>query len=163
MTTLETSSSKPAAPFNKLLLFFPVLGAAGFVDSTYLTVTHFLGATVPCSIVHGCEKVLSSQYSSIFGIPVALLGAFYYLTILVLAVIYFDSRKTSVLKLLACLTPFGFLASLIFVYLQIFVIGAICLYCMVSATTSTILFISGMHYLKKHKVKSEITLEKIPD
>lgn len=165
MKTSEVLSSKPAAQSNRLWFFFPVLGAAGFADATYLTVKHFLGTTVPCSIVHGCEQVLTSQYSTVFGIPVALLGAFYYLAILILAVIYFDSHKPSVLKLLACLTPVGFLASLTFVYLQIFVIKAICLYCMVSATTSTILFILGMIYLakEKHNSKSEIILEKSPD
>lgn len=163
MPNSEVSSSKSAAPSNKLLLFFPVLGAAGFVDATYLTVKHFLGGPIPCSILKGCEQVTTSQYSTVFGIPVALLGAFYYLTILVLAAIYFDSKKTSVLKLLACLTPFGFLASLIFVYLQIFVIKAICLYCMVSAATSTILFILGMIYLTKHRKQPKITIEKISE
>ncbi len=165
MKTSEALSNKPVAQSNKLLFFFPILGAAGFADATYLTVKHFLGGPIPCSILKGCEQVTTSQYSTIFGIPVALLGSFYYLTILVLAVIYFDSRKPSVLKLLACLTPVGFLASMAFVYLQIFVIKAICLYCMVSATTSTILFILGMIYLAKqnHSSKSEITLEKIPD
>jgi len=133
------------------------LGAAGFIDATYLTVKHFLGGPIPCSILKGCEQVTTSQYATVFGVPVALLGSFYYLTILILAAIYFDSRKPAVLKLLASLTPFGFLASLYFVYLQIFIIKAICLYCMVSATTSTILFILGMVYLMKHR-KQKIPL-----
>ena len=161
MTNLEASSNKPAAPSNWLLVFFPVLSAAGFIDATYLTIKHFLGTPIPCSILQGCEQVTNSPYSLIFGIPVALFGALYYLAILLLAVIYIDSRKPSVLKLLACLTPFGFLASLWFVYLQIFVIKAICLYCMVSATTSTILFILGMCYLTRHEKKIEIITEKI--
>ena len=166
MTSLETSSNKSAAPSNWLLFFFPALGAVGFADATYLTVKHFLGTPIPCAILQGCEQVTNSRYAAIFGVPVALLGAFYYLTILVLAVIYLDSRKPSVLKLLACITPFGFLASLWFVFLQIFIIKAICLYCMVSAATSTLLFIFGMYYLKKQKrytpSNSKITLEKIP-
>ncbi|HSR89131.1 MAG TPA: vitamin K epoxide reductase family protein [Candidatus Udaeobacter sp.] len=155
MTNLETLSNKPAAPSNFLPAFFPVFSAAGFIDATYLAAKHFLGTPIPCSILKGCEQVTTSQYSSLFGIPVALLGSIYYLTILVLAAIYFDSRKPAVLKLLACLTPFGFLASLWFVYLQIFIIKAICLYCMTSAATSTLLFIIGMTYLIKNRKKSE--------
>ena len=153
MTNSEISSNKPAAPSNWLLFFFPALSAIGFADATYLTVKHFLGTPIPCAILKGCEQVANSQYAVVFGIPVALLGSFYYLTILVLAAIYFDSRQPSVLKLLAYLTPFGFLASLWFVYLQVFVIKAICLYCMVSAATSTILFIMGMTYLAHHRKK----------
>jgi len=122
-----------------------------------------LGTPIPCSILKGCDQVTNSPYSLIYGVPVALLGALYYLTILILAAIYIDSRKPSVLKFLACLTPFGFLASLWFVYLQIFIIKAICIYCMASATSSTILFILGMYYLKKQKIYPQITLEKIPD
>lgn len=163
MTNLEPSSNKPAAPNNKLFLFFPVLGAAGFADATYLTVKHFLGTPLPCSILKGCEQVTTSQFATVYGIPVALLGSLYYLTILVLAVIYFDSRKPVALTLLACLTPLGFLASLWFVYLQIFIIGAICLYCMVSATTSTLLFIFGITHLIKTRKKPTNSLEKTPE
>src|SRR3989338_8628205 len=151
MTNLEVSSNKPAAPSNWLPFAFLIVSAFGFADATYLTTKHFLGAPVACSILKGCEQVTTSPYSLIFSIPVALLGSVYYLTILILSVIYLDSRKPSVLKLLAHLTPFGFLASLYFVYLQIFVIKAICLYCMVSADTSTVLFILGMTYLIKNR------------
>jgi uncharacterized membrane protein len=153
----EILSNKPEAKSSWLLLFFPILGAIGFVDATYLTVKHFLGTPVACSLLHGCETVLTSKYASVFGIPTALLGSFYYLTILILAVLYLDSRKQMFLKLLAYLTPIGFIASLCFVYLQIFVIKAICLYCMTSAATSTLLFIIGMTYLAKQKNKSELS------
>lgn len=156
MMNSEVSSNKPAAQSNRLLFFFPILGAAGFADATYLAAKHFLGTPLPCSILKGCEQVTTSQYSLFFGIPVALLGSLYYLTILILAVIYFDTKKPTVLKLLAYLTPLGFLASLIFVYLQIFIIKAICLYCMVSATTSTLLFIIGMVYLLKNRTTKNL-------
>lgn len=158
MQNSEVSLSKPAAQSNWLLFFFPILGATGFVDATYLTVKHFLGTPVACSLLRGCETVLTSKYASISGIPVALLGAFYYLTILILAVLYIDSRKQVFLKIIAYLTPVGFLASLSFVYLQIFVIKAICLYCMVSAGTSTLLFILGMIYLARNRKKPELPL-----
>ncbi len=148
MPNLEASSNKPAAPSNRIPIIFLIISAIGFIDAAYLTTQHYLGAPVACSILKGCEQVTTSQYSLIFGVPVALLGALYYLTILVLSVAYLDSRKQSILKLAARLTLIGFLASLYFVYLQIFVIKAICLYCMGSATTSTLLFIFGLISLK---------------
>lgn len=151
MKNLEVSSNKLAAPSKLPLFAFPILGAVGFSDATYLTVKHFLGTTVPCSILHGCEQVLTSKYSSIFGIPVALFGSLYYLTILILAAIYIETKNTLFLKIAAILTCFGFAASLGFVYLQIFVIKSICLYCMGSAVTSTLLFIAGMLFLLKTK------------
>jgi uncharacterized membrane protein len=153
MTTSEVSSNKPAALSNWLPIAFLILGTIGFADATYLTTQHFLGAPVACSILKGCEQVTTSPYSVIFGIPVALLGSIYYLTILILSVIYLDSRKINILNFIAKITPLGFLASLYFVYLQIFVIKAICLYCMGSAATSTILFILGMVYLYQSNLR----------
>lgn len=146
MTNSETSSPGQLPPIHKtirfwLVLVFAVLSFGGFLDATYLAAKYYLGEPVVCSILNGCEKVTSSQYAAIFGIPVALLGSLYYLLIFVLTVIYLDSRNEKFFRLAAGLTPIGFLASLIFVYLQVFVIHALCLYCLISAATSTLLFI----------------------
>ena len=158
MTNLETSSNKPAALSNWLPITFLILSAIGFADATYLTIQHFLRMPVACSVVHGCEIVLTSRFSTIGPIPISLLGSAYYLTILVLSVAYLDSKKTNVLNLAAKLTPVGFLTSLILVYLQIFVIHAICLYCAGSAITSTLLFIVAIVYLRKNKKTSQTSL-----
>ena len=116
----------------------------GFLDAAYLTIEHYRGVVPPCAIVSGCAAVTTSQYSLIFGIPVALLGAIYYLLITALCILYFDTKQTKILKIIARLTILGLLASLYFVYLQAFIIHAWCLYCLGSAATSTILFILGL-------------------
>jgi len=116
----------------------------GFADATYLTANHYFGIPLVCTIVHGCDIVTTSRYSLIFGIPVALLGFLYYLTIFLLFTIAIDTQKKKIASLAITLTPAGVLASLYFVYLQLFVIHAICLYCMVSVGTSTLLFFLGM-------------------
>ena len=91
------------------------------------------------------------------GVPVALLGAIYYLSILVLTVLYLNKKtrsykntnkesindNESILKLIAWMTIVGMLASLWFVFLQIFVIKAICLYCIFSALTSFCFLLLG--------------------
>lgn len=158
MKTSEASSNRPALPTNGSLgrpaalsnwlpVAFLIVSAFGFADATYLTTQHYLGLPVACSILEGCEQVTTSPYSLIFGIPIALLGSLFYLTILILSVIYLDSKKIKFLNLITKITPFGFLASLYFVYLQVFVIKAICLWCMGSAITSTLLFIFSLVFL----------------
>lgn len=135
---------------NWLLWGLIIVSFIGFLDATYLTILHYTGADALCS-VGGCNEVLTSEYSKIFGIPMALLGLIYYISVFLLSVFYYESRNTKVLKILSLYTIVGFLASAYFVYLQLFVIGKICQYCMLSATTSTILFIFGRYLPKFYK------------
>lgn len=121
------------------------LGVIGFSDATYLTIAHYTGASVLCTIVHGCDTVIKSSYATLYGIPVALFGMLYYVTVIALGIAYFDTKKTLFLFILSSLTIVGLLASIWFVFLQVAVIKAICLYCMISATTSSLLFLLGVH------------------
>ncbi|KKQ76932.1 MAG: Vitamin K epoxide reductase, partial [Parcubacteria group bacterium GW2011_GWC1_38_6] len=93
----------------------------------------------------------TSQYNEIGGIPVALFGVIYYLDILTFGFLYLRTRKEQMLKIAAIITPVGLVASIYFVYLQLYVIEAICQYCMLSAGTSTFLFIVGMYVLLETK------------
>lgn len=121
-----------------IILLFSLIG---FSDAFYLTIKHYQGASVVCLMIQGCDRVTASVYSTIAGIPVALLGVFYYFLILLLAVSYLRNRNEKRFKKLMWVSLAGFLASLWFVYLQIFVIKAICIYCMVSAFTSIATFL----------------------
>lgn len=117
---------------------------AGFIDATFLTIKYYQHETPPCSLLKGCEVVTTSAYADIFGIPIALLGSIYYLTVFLLVFGYFDLRKESFLKIISALTALGFLISLCLVGIQLFVLRAICLYCMFSALTSTVLFMLSL-------------------
>jgi uncharacterized membrane protein len=132
----------------KLGILFLVVSFLGFLDSTYLTVEHYRGVIPPCTIIKGCDVVTTSSYSVVAGIPVALAGSLFYLTIFFLSVWYLDSKKERALKLAAYLTFFGLLGSAWFVYVQLGILKAICIYCMGSAISSTTLFISGLFVLK---------------
>ena len=127
-----------------LTYLFLAFSLIGFLDASYLTIKHYRGETPPCSLVAGCEAVTTSQYSLLWNVPVALVGAIYYLTILFLSIYYLDSRKSAILNLAATLTVVGFVASLYFIILQWLVIKAWCLYCLASAATSTSLFALGL-------------------
>jgi uncharacterized membrane protein len=129
------SPNKPWLPF-----VFLGLAAIGFSDATWLTVKHFTQTVVPCSLTHGCEIVTTSTYSTIFGIPVALLGSIFYFILIIGTFAALESGNKKLFKYITRLTIAGFLASLWFVAAQIFIIHAICQWCMGSAATSTLLF-----------------------
>lgn len=137
----------------KTIWLLIVLSFLGFLDAAYLTANHYLGVPVPCSI-EGCETVLTSDYATtIFNLPIALFGAVYYFIIFLLALNYLNSYRRHLLVKIVLLTGAGVLASLYFVYLQLYVIEAICLYCLGSATITTLLFITSLTYrYKKHGV-----------
>ncbi len=150
---LKTPPSKFAA-----VITFIVVALLGLCDAGYLTIKHFRGEIPPCSILHGCEQVTTSVYSQILGIPVALLGALYYLAILFGCTLYLDTKNTKILKYISYFTITGLLFSLYFTALQAFVIHSWCQYCLFSAFTSTTLFVNGMIYLSKtktHKIISQ--------
>lgn len=137
-------------------VIFLIISAIGFLDALYLTVEHYSGNVPPCSI-EGCEIVLTSTYATVGGIvPVSLLGVLYYGTILFLAIAFLDRKNPRLLHRAALLSPIGFIVSLFLVYLQLFVIKNICLYCMVSAGTSTGLFLIGIYYFYFARSSSRI-------
>ena len=123
------------------------VGLLGFIDATYLTIKHYTKGEVACSITQGCDIVTSSIYSEVFGIPVALFGSLFYLTMVIAMIAYIDRGHEKILRLASWFTIAGLLASIYFVSLQAFVLHAWCQYCIGSAITSTTLFVLGMIYL----------------
>ncbi|MDQ3668484.1 MAG: vitamin K epoxide reductase family protein [Acidobacteriota bacterium] len=115
-----------------------LVSLAGLADSIYLTVEHISGRSVKCTIVSGCSEVLSSPYASVRGIPLALLGAAAYFSAFSLATLgAFDYKLAG--TLLTILVGFMFLITLWLLYLQAFVIGHFCQFCLLSAIVTTIL------------------------
>jgi len=136
-----------------IILPYVLLALLGFADASYLTISHYQGKIPPCSLVNGCEKVLTSGYATILGIPTALFGAIFYLTLFVLVLLYLDSKKTWTIGLCVYLSFIGFLVSLILLYLQVFVIGALCFYCLVSGFINLLLSAhsSWLFYTLQHR------------
>jgi len=149
MNSENSSNTRSRVVPRWIIAAFLLVSFGGFVDATYLTVKHYSGTPLACSIFKGCEKVTTSRYAVILGVPLALFGAVYYLAVFLLSIAYLDVRRQEILSFTALFTVVGLLASAWFVYLQLFVIQAICPYCMVSAIASTILFLLGMYVLKR--------------
>lgn len=135
-------------------LIFLCVALIGFSDATFLAVEHFQGRVPPCSVLKGCERVTTSQYATIGPIPVALLGSLYYLIFIIGSIAFLDTKRTGILRSLAFLSLAGIVASGFFVYLQLAVLHAICIYCMASAVTSTLLCVNGMVVLAQQRKKS---------
>jgi uncharacterized membrane protein len=152
MKHLKLLLTRPLAALpTSLAVFLLIVALLGFADATYLTVEHYQGVIPPCSVVSGCETVLTSAYSVIAGVPVSLLGAVFYFIVLVGVFSFLESKKTVLLKWSLLFTIFGILFSLWFIYVQAFILGAWCLYCLGSALTSTILFVTACISLKKYQ------------
>ena len=118
----------------------------GWLDTAFLTGIHYAVFPLPegAPIAGTGWEVLTSEWSYILGIPTALYGAMYYLVVLALGVLWFTERVPQVERVLLPVTAVGIASSVVFVYLQLFVIEAICPFCMVSAVTTTILFLIGI-------------------
>ncbi len=124
----------------KLPLLAALVALCGVADAIYLTVHHYTGEQVPCSIVAGCEQVLTSSYAEIWGIPLAAFGALAYFAAFSLAVLAaFGNRLMWKVFGIQVVLMAIFTAWL--VYLQAFVIGAFCQFCLASAAITFTLFI----------------------
>lgn len=115
-----------------------VVALVGLADSIYLTVSHFTAEPVPCSLIEGCEKVLTSAYAEIGGVPTAAFGVLAYFAAFSLALLAaFGNRSMWTLFGVQVVIMAAF--TLWLLYLQAFVIGAFCQFCLISAATTFLL------------------------
>ena len=134
MSSKDNTKSKY---FKPLVLALSVIG---FLLSVYLTYLHYTeGQAAFCSHGSDCDVVRHSSYSSIFGIPVALLGTVGYALIFWFTYVSM-SRKVRWL-LLYTLSFAGFVFSAYLTYAELFELKAICPYCVASAVIMTAIFI----------------------
>ena len=101
------------------------LALLGLAISIYLTYVHYAGIEPVCSSISNCERVQSSEYADLVGIPVAVLGTAGYASILVSL-----RMRVEVTALLAYLAV-AFSAYL--TWAELFRIDAICQWCVASA------------------------------
>lgn len=138
--TTDEELTQVAGGLEKLPLAAAVLAVIGIADAAFLTVSHYTKEPVPCSIVEGCETVLTSSYAEIAGIPIAAFGAAAYFFAFALAILAAYGNR-------AAWMLFGAQAFLMaavsgyLLYVQGFVIKAFCQFCLISAATSIGLFL----------------------
>ena len=117
-----------------------IVSVIGMADSMYLTVHHLTGEQVPCNLVNGCEKVLTSEYAELFGIPIAAFGLLAYFSSFSLSVLTVFGRRWA-WQLFGGLSLTMAGVSTWLVYLQWSVIKAFCQFCLLSAGSSLVLLL----------------------
>ena len=128
-------------------LWAPVmLSALGIFVSGYLSVKRLTGGSLACSRWAQCDTVNNSVYAKIYGVPVAFIGLAGYVVLLVLALAALRTEGPMQRRLLAIsflLALGGFAFSAYLTYIELFIIEAICNWCVTSAILITLLAIVG--------------------
>src|SRR5947208_3388609 len=116
------------------------LALAGMALSAYLTFTTWQGKLVAgCTVGSACDAVLSSRWSTLFGMPTSFWG---FITYALLAAIAWNKRAAQQWKWAWVVSLFGLLYSLYLSSISLFVLQAACPYCLTSVGLMTLIFIT---------------------
>jgi uncharacterized membrane protein/thiol-disulfide isomerase/thioredoxin len=133
----------------KLSWMIPVLCVAGLLVASYLAYVELAEVRTVCGPVGDCNAVQRSEYARLFGVlPVGVLGLVGYAAIGVAWVVNrMGDRRASSLAWIALtwMTLLGMLFSIYLTFLEPFVIGATCIWCLSSAVIMTLLFWFTVH------------------
>ena len=116
-------------------LSMTLLAGIGLVVALYLAVTKLAGGSPVCGPLRGCETVASSEYSVLFGVPVAVFGVAYSVVLLALSIAWWRQGDRRALLGAYGLGLLGCFVVAALTYLEVAVIEAICVYCVVYAIT----------------------------
>ena len=112
-----------------------LIALIGIGVATYITIADSGGGAPLCVVGgSGCQTVANSSYSHLFGVNVAVFGIVGYVGLFGAALVPGDAGRFA--GLLLALVGFGFSAYL--TYLELFVIDAICQWCVASAVLMTL-------------------------
>ncbi|MEX1248776.1 MAG: vitamin K epoxide reductase family protein [Anaerolineales bacterium] len=141
----------------------PMLLIAGFLVATYLSSIELSGGPAVCGPVGSCNIVQQSPYAYLFGfLPIGMLGMFAYA---LLGILWLATRKAEnerrglVVILFWFMSLVGILFSAYLTYLEPFVIGATCIWCVSSAVIAGIIF-WGATALLVSQLSTELRLPK---
>ncbi len=125
-----------------------LLSCAGIFVAGLLTLTHYAGKDLPCTIQVACAEVTNSDWSKIGPIPVALIGLLGYLAILGVSLARLSvgyQQAPGLNKLGFGMTAVGAVTSLVLTVYSVTEIGYTCQWCIASAIIMFVLFV--LHYL----------------
>ncbi len=125
-------------------VLIPILSVLGLGVALYLTYVETQNVAAVCGPVGDCNAVQASPFAKLFGfLPVGLLGAVGYVGILAA---WFVARANGSLSRIASLALFGMalfgvLFTIYLTYLELFVINAVCIWCLSSAVIMAVVLI----------------------
>lgn len=126
-----------------------VLTAIGIINAAYVAHGNYSGTQLWCPIIDGCNTVINSPYSRVFGVPMSYFGFVYYLFMFGLAArLAYEPAANNVRFRAVLYASLGAISSAYFIYLQVGLITAICSYCLISAIVSFFLLFAALwHFL----------------
>lgn len=130
----------------KLQTKYIVIAALSLVSlgiSIFLTHSHYSGVPVPCNVTHGCEAVLTSKYSMFLGLPLSVWGILFNVGVFGLTFWAACSKRGK--QLLNITLGVGALSSLVFLFLQFFIIHKVCQYCLTVDLITLFLFLWNLN------------------
>lgn len=130
--------------FNWPRLSIPTLIAIGLLVAIYLSYVEITKTEAVCGPIGNCNRVQESPFAILFGIlPVGLLGVIGYLAILT-SWLFIEYGPPSHRKIATIIqwtfAWFGIAFSIYLTYLEPFVIGATCAWCITSAIVMMFIF-----------------------
>lgn len=101
-----------------------LFAAIGLAISIYLTIVHYTSLQLACpdTGIINCENVLTSQYSMILGIPIAILGIVFFAAELFVILVVKDNDY------FIALSGIGIAFVMYYIYSE-YKVGSICIYC----------------------------------
>jgi uncharacterized membrane protein len=119
------------------------LATIGTVVASYLTYARYADTTIACA-TGGCETVQRSDYAELLGIPVAVLGLLAY--VFLLATAFFTDERARLAGAVVAVSGALFAAYLLFA--QLFLIDAICQWCVASDVVIGLLAVASVLRLR---------------
>src|SRR5258706_9976569 len=112
-TSLIINPLQMKTSYKYFVIPFFILSFLGFLDTVYLTITHYRNIIPPCSIAHGCEKVLTSQFSTVAGIPIQIPGIILYISLIILLILFLQTKNKLFFYLLSAIVLAGLIVSVV--------------------------------------------------
>jgi uncharacterized membrane protein len=129
---------------NPLLAAVALLGVVGMGLAGYLTYVHYNEDALVCT-VGGCETVQQSDYSTMFGVPIAIFGLLMFLTVTLLALARMSGRSPIPSDVATIAAWTMLLTSLLYyvylTYIEIWELEAVCQWCVMSSIVALLMFV----------------------
>ena len=140
---------------NRVIFFLSILGV---LIALYVTQSFVRKTGIVC-LNTGCEQVRKNPASYIFGIPVPVFGFIGYSFIAILAFLRtttnYELRTKLLLTWMLGISTFGVLFVSWFTYTELYIIQAVCTWCVVSAINMVFIFILTLYTYSQSRSKNQ--------
>jgi len=130
-----------------------VLALIGIADAFYDSYAIYNGWVLWCPPpIDGCNIVANSPYARVVDVPLGYVGVVYYLYMFALvALLAFDPFSRGLRLGVVLYAATGVAFSVYFMYVQFTFIHAFCIYCVISAVLTLLLFIAALWHFQERR------------